>query len=198
MLDQARQLLNDEGLGLTLMELARKLNTTLGRITYHFPTRDDLFIALAQRYEEVQKISRETGSPDAYGFHVFYKRASEAMDIQYEYRCVIRYLAASSRTQGKLFKHLIVTFNENREMIEQLFRKLVSVGSLDTRILDAGNFEVVFFQFTNLFTTWVINFEIYDTNRTYTEIKQIYLKGIFFCFKPYLTKKGEAEMAQIF
>jgi len=193
-LEQARVLLNEEGLGFTLMDLARKLNTTSGRITYHFPTKDDLFIALAQKYEEVQKNSRGSGIEENFGLHGFYKRAAQAMDIQFEHRCVIRYLASSSKTQGKLFEHLTATFRENRGIIEKLFSKLVTDESLEPSILDPENFKIIFFQFTSLFTTWVINFEIYDSDRTFEEMKPIYLKGIFSCFNPYLTSKGKAEL----
>ena len=194
LLEQARVLLNEEGLGITLAELARKMNMTQGKITYHFPTKDHLFVALAQRYEDIQMSLRSAQVPGVFGLDVFCLRAAEAMDVQYDYRCVIRYIATSVRAQSELFEHSLSFYTKNREIISRVMKALIEVKSISPKILDPGIYEIVLFQFTSLFTTWVINLEIYDTDKTYQEMKPVYLKGIFACLAPFATRKGKTEL----
>jgi len=190
---QARTILNEEGFGITLADLAKRMGMTLGRITYHYPTKDLLFLSLARQYEEVLQKSRSTVIPQEYHFGSLVLRSSEAMDVQYDYRCVIRYIATSVRAQQQLFDHISGTFRKNRDRIREVIHLLVDGESLEAGILHPETFEVVLFQFTSLFTTWLINLEIYDTDVTYAEMKLVYLKGIFACFLPFLTPKGREE-----
>jgi AcrR family transcriptional regulator len=194
LLEQARVLLNEEGLGITLADLASKMNMTQGKITYHFPTKDHLFVALAQRYEDIQMSMRSGQVPGAFGLDVFCLRAAEAMDVQYDYRCVIRYIATSVKAQSAVFEHSLSFYTKNKEIISRVMKALIEVKSISPKILDPGKYEIVLFQFTSLFTTWVINLEIYDTDKTYQEMKPVYLKGIFACFNPFTTRKGKAEL----
>lgn len=194
LLEQARVLLNEEGLGITLADLASKMNMTQGKITYHFPTKDHLFVALAQRYEDIQLGMRSGQSPGVFGLDVFCLRAAEAMDVQYDYRCVIRYIATSVKSQSALFEHSLSFYQKNKEIISRIIKALIEVKSVSPKILDPAIYDIVLFQFTSLFTTWVINLEIYDTDKTYEEMKPVYLKGIFACFTPFATPKGKTEL----
>lgn len=197
LLEQARLLFNEEGLTITLSELAKKMNTTLGRITYHFPTKDDLIIALAHQYQDLQLKIRGSATGANLDFQKFIERASAVMDIQYHFRCVIKYISTSVKAQNKVFSHTESQFRNNREVIFGTFKALVNNGSLTDEILTPDNFNVVLFTFTNLFTTWVINLEIYDSDKSYEEMKPVYLNGIFSCFIPYLTDSGRSEFIQL-
>ena len=190
----ARDLLNQEGLGITLAELAKKMDSTLGRITYHFPTKDHMFVALAQLYEEMQEKSRKRSFTGEYGLDIFVYRAREAMDIQYEFRCVIRYFAASIKAHNAVFDHLSNQYSNNNKLILSVFSSLVAHGSLTERLLHPDIVPIVLFKFANLFTMWVISLEIYDSDKSYEEMKPIYLSGIFSCFIPFLTEKGNSEI----
>ena len=51
LITDARKVLNENGISLTLRELSSKMGVTIGRITNHFPTKDHLFVALSEDYE---------------------------------------------------------------------------------------------------------------------------------------------------
>ena len=137
---------------------------------------------------------RNVQVPGVFGLDVFYLRAAEAMDVQYDYRCVIRYIATSVKAQGHLFEHSSSFYKKNKEIMSRIMKVLIEVKSINPKILDPDTYEIVLFQFTSLFTTWVINLEIYDTDKTYEEMKPVYLKGIFACFKAFATRKGKTEL----
>ena len=46
------EIFNSQGLDITLNQLALELNISRGRINHYFPTKDHLFVAIAQKYEE--------------------------------------------------------------------------------------------------------------------------------------------------
>ncbi|MGL6268322.1 MAG: TetR/AcrR family transcriptional regulator, partial [Chitinophagaceae bacterium] len=51
-LDRSREIFNTKGINLTLDSIARELNITKGRITNHFPAKDNLFLAIVADYED--------------------------------------------------------------------------------------------------------------------------------------------------
>jgi AcrR family transcriptional regulator len=193
---KSREIFNEYGIHITLSNLADFLDTTLGRVTYHFPNKDLLFIAVAQDYEEKMAGLRSNRSTEELALNNFVNTYSAVMDLQYEYRCVMRYIVSSLNSTDEMTQHLQETYAQNRGHIRQIIESYVNAGSLQPRILEEQNFEVFLFQFTNLFTNWVINFELYDYNKNYAQIKPVYMKGIISVFIPFLTEKGKNELEE--
>jgi AcrR family transcriptional regulator len=190
LINQAREILNENGLELTLGKLANRLGITLGKLTYHFPTRDHLFIAISETYEARLSQLLAANSIDSPCFEMLISLSARIMDLQYEYRCAIRYVAASVNRQTELSKHISGSYKNSRTRTRQMVQALIAAGELTEKILDEPFYGSFHFCWTNLFTTWVINLEIYDNDKTYQEMKPIYLRGIFSVYKPYLTPNG--------
>ena len=195
-LNEARKVFNEEGIRLTLDQLAGKLNITKGRITNYFPNKDHIFVALSQDYDN--NFSQLLSSFDFMGEMTFQQLAevySAIMDLQYEYRSAIVFVATTSSAQIEMHSQITSSYKTNSEQMESSIRMLVNNGLVQPEILEEPNFEIFRFQIVNLFTTWVISLEIYHSGRSYSEMKPVYLKGILNCFYPYLTKKGMQQMS---
>ncbi len=197
LITSSRDFFNEYGLSFTLNNLAKNLNITLGMVTYYFPTKDHLFVAIADDYELKLSELRSKSSDQSYNLAILYRAAERVMDLQYEYRCVMHYAAAASKNQSELFSHLSDKFRNNRSMILLSVKALVANGELNEAILEEENYSIFLFCYTNLFTNWVINLEIYDTDKSYQIIKPIYLKGIFSAYQPFFTTKGLETLAKI-
>ncbi len=193
-INSAREIFNTYGIQITLAKLAELMNTTLGRLTHHFKNKDLLFIAIAQDYEMQLAELRKQKSHHQITMDTFVDRASAVMDLQYDYRCAVRYIVSSLMTRDEIKIHLQETYMNNRNNIKKLIEALVHVGMLQPRVLDDDIYEIFLFQLTNLFTNWVINLELYDVNKEYAEAKPVYLKGIVFIFLPFLTEQGKQEL----
>ena len=188
---EARMVFNDEGLHLTLDQLAGKLNLTKGRITNYFPTKDDLFVALSKDYDiRFQELTAQFGGERKVSFEWLVKVFSAVMDLQYQYRSAIIFVATTSSSQKEMHNQITKSFKTNSKQVSQSVESLLNAGLVKPVILDPKVFEVFCFQYVNLFTTWVISLEIYNSSSSYKKMKPVYLKGIFGCFYPYLTKKG--------
>lgn len=190
----SKNIFNESGIHITLSNLAQLLGTTLGRITHHFPNKDFLFIAIAREYENRLAEIRTRRTSEVLDFNVFINSVAVTMDLQYDFRCAIRYIVSSLGNQEEVKRHLVETYNNNRKSIYYVLKALADAGSLKDNILDEANYPVYLFKITNLMTTWVINLELYDTDKTYAEMKPVYIRGIMSSFIPYLTEKGLEEL----
>ena len=196
-IQKARTIFNKEGLSLTLDQLAEKLNLTKGRITNYFPTKDKLFVALSQDYDlRFQELLASFTGEREITFHWLAKVFSEIMDLQYEYRSAIIFVATTSSSQKDMHEQITQSYKTNSKGVKQTAQILVDAGLLKQELLEPENFEVFSFQHINLFTTWVISLEIYHSSRSYKKMKPVYLKGIMGTYYPYLTKRGLNQFAE--
>jgi AcrR family transcriptional regulator len=193
-IDKSRELFNEYGLQLTLAKLAELMGTTLGRITHHFKNKDLLFVAITQDYELRLNELRKNRPQGPASMDNFIKGSAHVMDLQYDFRCAMRYTVASFQHINEINSHVQTTYSSNRAFIKNTIQAYVDSGSLHPRILQDDIYEVFLFQLTNLFTNWVVNLELYDYDKTYHEVKPIYLKGIVSVFLPFLTEKGQQEV----
>jgi AcrR family transcriptional regulator len=187
----AKELFNEHGIGMTLNALSSEMEITLGMLTYHFPTKDSIFLAIAEEYERQRASQRVREYSGKFSLGAFYQIMGSAMDLQYEYRCAMRYIVSISNNRSELSNHTISRYKFNTQVIQQAVSLLVEEGELKSTILEEKNFKVFLFAFTNLTTSWLINLELYDRESTYEEMKSVYLQGIFSSFLPYCTEKGE-------
>lgn len=197
LITSSRDFFNEYGLSFTLNNLAKKLDITLGMVTYYFPTKDHLFVAIADDYELKLEEARSNYKELHYNLATIYRAAEKVMDLQYEYRCVMHYSASASKHQSELFVHLSEKFRNNRNQIQLGIKALVANGELKESILEEENYSIFLFCYTNLFTNWVINLEIYDTDKSYQIMKPVYLKGIFTAYLPYFTSKAYETMSKL-
>jgi AcrR family transcriptional regulator len=195
---EARKVYNGHGLNLTLNQLAAILNLSKGRITNYFPTKEDLFVAISKDYDEqfsnLVLNFEDQGSPS---FERLNKICSTVMDLQYEYRSAIIFVSTTNSGQKEIHDRVTESYKSNFEQVRLSILPLVDAGLVKNEILQPENFEIFSFQYVNLFTTWVISFEIYHNTKPFAVMKPVYLKGILGCFFPYLTEKGLKEFQEI-
>jgi AcrR family transcriptional regulator len=199
-LDEVSRLYNDEGLKLTLDQLARKLGLTKGRITNHFPKKEYLLLAIFQDFDHkanliYQQYQNDEALLEFSGVLAYY---SEIMDLQYRYRAAVAYLAVQPIGDPELQQHLAEQSRQNKAYLKERIAYQVRSGSIQEELLEPKTFEVFCFQLYNLFTSWVVSLQLYYKEQGYEQMKPIFLQGIMNCFVPYLTEKGKAELQEAF
>lgn len=197
-LAESRNLLNEKGLNQTMEILAKEMGLSRGRITNYFPTKDALLLNIMLDYEHrlnvvLQSFDWGKGPSLVKILEVI----SIIMDVQYEYRCAIAYIATVSRYQPELQQHIERSFSNRIEEIKLLLVTMVDQEMLQPAVLQAPDFDMFCFQYTNLLTTWVISQQLYFGNRPYTEMKPFYLKGVMALYIPYLTPKGKSAFTKL-
>ena len=191
---ESRRILNKEGVFLTLRELSKIIGITIGGITNYFPTKDHLFVGLAEIYEkEVAEISISDSVTQDPSFFTFQDFVSKIMDIQFENRSTIRFISLASQSQKTLFDQITTTWNNRKDKPFAMVRSLVDHGLLTEEILEEFPKHIFRFQFINTMTTWISSYSLYDNDKLFEEVKPIYLAGVMNVFEPYLSPKGREE-----
>lgn len=199
-LEEVSQLYNEEGLTLTLDQLARKLGLTKGRITNYFPKKEQLLLAIFREYEDkaaqlYQRYQQDEASLDLSDFLLYY---SKMMDLQYRYRFAMAYLAVQPIGEPELQQHIATRYRQNKANLKKRLSYQVRSGTLREELLEPETFELFSFQIYNLFTTWVVSLQLYYKDEGYEQMKPVFLRGIISCYTPYLTEKGKAELEEAF
>jgi AcrR family transcriptional regulator len=195
-IEQVNQIFNERGLSPTLDDLANELGLTKGRITNYFPKKEKLLHAVVDHYEKKLQLLFDSYGPESQylsleGMTKFY---SEIMDLNYEYRFAITFIAVNPLSDNELLYHIRDTYESKKKKLFERVKYLTETGQLNKELLQPEIFEVFCFQFINLSTTWVIHLELYDKALGYQHVKPVYLRGIMNCFFPYLTDKGRENM----
>ena len=71
------------------------MGTTLGRITHHLRTMDLPFVAITQDYELKLNELRKNRPQGPANMDNFITGSAHVMDLQYDFRCAMRYTDAS-------------------------------------------------------------------------------------------------------
>lgn len=198
--DTARKTFNEKGVSITLDTLAKEMGIPKGRITNHFATKEKLFLAILADYEQ-QLTQLRTTDQNSYETRTMTELVlllSTAMDLQYEYRCAILFLAVLSPGQEEMRTKIHQGKARNTQIIKIRMAGMVKQGLLEKRILNDNEYELLVFVYLNTMTQWVIYFDMYDQDRGYETMKPIYIQSIIeHVYGPYLTAKGRKQWKAI-
>jgi AcrR family transcriptional regulator len=199
-LDTARKAFNERGVNITLDNLANELNIPKGRITNHFATKDKLFLAILEDYEHGLADLR-VKLKDLYEckkLSDIITIISEVMDLQFEYRCAILFLAVLSPGQEEFRIKTRETRSMNDIVVRHRMGNMVKHGLVDARVLEEEQFQLFLFIYFNTLSQWVIYYDMYDHDKDYNKMKPVYIKSIMeHVYGPYLTSKGKKQWKEI-
>ncbi|MDY2586824.1 TetR/AcrR family transcriptional regulator [Winogradskyella aquimaris] len=189
------KLFNEKEMLLTWDEMAIELNLSRSRITNYFPKKELLILAIYYEFEKTLKKFLENHHQNAETNSLEHLKDyySDVMALLFEYRFSISYVLVNPMNDKELRSHINSTYSANKVRLYERVTKLCQMGILDERLLLDDHFDPFTFQHTNLLTTWVISYRLYDGSQDFSEMKPIYLKGILNCYLPYLTKKGQSQ-----
>ncbi|MCA0133325.1 TetR/AcrR family transcriptional regulator [Winogradskyella alexanderae] len=192
---RVNKLFNKKEMLLTWDEMAAELNLSRSIITNYFPRKELLILAIYYEFEHTLKLflknhNQNSEATSLQHLKVYY---SGVMDLLFEYRFSISYVLVNPMNDEALRSHLDSTYENNKIRLLDRIKNLVKFGIINKALLKDDNFSSFTFQHTNLLTTWVISYRLYDKNLGYKKMKPIYLKGVLDCYLPYLTSKGKFD-----
>lgn len=199
LIDNCIKVFNEKGLDITLNQLANELDISRGRISHYFPTKELLLVAVSQEYEKkLEEIiaNYQFSKPENF-LEEQIKLYSLVMDNQYQFRCAMIYAAGTSSSRSEMVNQINTRFSGSKERFKLLVKRLLEFGFLQSSVLEPTCFEIFRFKFITVFTTWIIHFEIYDKEKTYQQVKPIYLEAIASCFILYATPKAKKIIQKI-
>jgi AcrR family transcriptional regulator len=198
--DTARRIFNEKGVNLTLDNLAKEMGMPKGRITNHFATKDKLFLTILDDYEQKLEEMRNRMKEHYEGNSIedVILLLSAAMDVQYEYRCAILFLAVLSPGQVELKDRIMLGKKRNVAILKHRVNNMVEKGLLDRSALPDKAFEQMAFLYLNTMTQWVVYHDMYESDRELRSIKPVYISGIIsHVYGPFLSAKGKKQWEKV-
>ncbi len=199
-IEKARSTYNEHGIDITIGSLANKLGVPRSRISNHFPTKDSLFEAIMQEYEEeyAALLSKMAAGPKDAPLQNYVNTLWEVMDIQYKYRCSIIYLNVLSPSNHEVKEQVRISYQRNLKLIRTRIENMVEQKLLEPAVLSEPAWSSFLFVYITLLIQWVTHLDMYDDGKSYEENKTTYLRGtLTHLYVPYLTKKGKKEFDQL-
>lgn len=194
-LKTALKLFNEKGIDeVTTRDIARKLNISLGNLTYYFPAKKDLILALAQELARVvdEKLASHT-SKNQNALVDYFHQGELIFKTHFQYKFIMH----------KRYGEIISSFPEVQEFVraflkirfdswEQLNRQLVKEKLAKKELIEESHPLSYILNILALY--WHQEFLIYFPELTEDQKVKKALAVYFQAYKPYLTKKGLEEL----
>lgn len=183
-------LFNKHGIdGVKTRDIAEKAGISLGNLTYYYPTKNDIVLALCRQF--IDRVDEElVDEPAPNGLLYMYHLVKRVFLIQLEYRFILnaRYaeIVASLPEVQRHYRNVLVT---RLGYARQLYTQMVSEG-LAEKALIANTVELVYMvNIIGLF--WQQELAIYSPEMVDEEKVEYALAVLFQAYRPYLTAKGK-------
>lgn len=197
-LKAALELYNKKGLeNVTMRDIAKKIGISSGNLTYHFPTRNDIVYALMERLlADIDKALSVPLEPAKSPLTTVYHQCRIIVEKQLDYEFLFnkRYgeMITSLPEMQKLLQEVLVKrFGQWMQLNDQLVKLELAIPSLkkDTH----AHSHVL--NIVGLY--WHQEAAIYHPAMSKEQKIDYALALIFQLYKPYMTKKGMAELTPL-
>jgi len=196
-LDRALDLFNRQGIeGVGIRELARELELSPGNLTYHFPKKEDIIVAIAARLSALNSQTLQRSPPPA-DLKQFLEMFRVIFGNHYQYRCLLlsivhlteHYPAMAERYRAvqvvrigffrKILLHLQAKGFFRADVSEIEVERMAAYCSL------IGRF-------------WLSEYWVSYRHRPLEQMIEHYLNLLAGVFLPYVTRRGRRDLATFF
>lgn len=193
-LDTARRLFNSQGLHrVGVREVARAADMSVGNLAYHFPTKDDLVVAIVSELHALNQRMIFAALPEDFSLVVLYRAATVAMSNMLDYRFVIlSYVDAvtASPTLRTLEEGLA---KKRRQRHADMLEALIRCGHLDWRV--RARSDVIYEQSMLISSGWLAAAAIRGMDED-VAVRHFAKLGCAL-LEPHCTPRGKRQLRQI-
>lgn len=190
-LQKALQLFNERGLArVKSRDISDALNISVGNLTYHFATQNDIVLALwKQLTEEVEKTVRERSQPGKDDLlTAMYDTISAVFEVQIRYSFLFIHRHAILEAIPALMEHYQNDLRARFAFSKDHYVQMVEKGLLRVSILDEINGFL--YRINVIGATWLQEISLYHPEFTDQEKVDLGIAVLFSAYRPYLTEAG--------
>lgn len=191
----ALKLFNEKGIDkVKTRDIAKATNISLGNLTYYFPTKSDIVLALTEEVVGTinEALSRIETGKDNSSLVLYYQEVHVIFAAQLKYKFLF-----------KRYGDIITSFPKIQKMLQELLKgrfrywdhlniRMYEEGLVTKELVEDGNSQSYLINILALF--WHQEFAIYFPGLKAEEKITKALAIYFQSYKPYLTTKGRGEL----
>jgi AcrR family transcriptional regulator len=191
-LEVALQLFNKKGIdSVTTRDIAKELKISLGNLTYYFPSKMDIVLALAKQLAVAvdEALAINSSKPAENILIQYFSQIETIFTTQFRYQFIVhkRYgeiISSFPEVQKFVQEFLKIRFDSWEQLNKQLVKEKFAKSSL------SEDSQAHSYILNILALYWHQEFLIYSPDLTDKQKVQKALSIFFQSYKPYLTQKG--------
>lgn len=192
-LDRALDLFNRRGLeGVGMRELARELELSPGNLTYHFPKKEDILVALSARLSDLNSQTLRASPPPA-DIKQFLEMFRVIFRNHYRYRCLVLSLVHLNEHYPMMAERYRATQAVRGEFFQEILSHLRAAGYLKPEVTPA-EIERLAASCALIGRFWLSDYWVTYRRRPVAEMIARYLDLLAGAFLPYVTPKGRQDL----
>ncbi|MCF8239730.1 MAG: TetR/AcrR family transcriptional regulator [Saprospiraceae bacterium] len=192
-LDKALDLFNQSGMYKTgVREIARSLEISPGNLSYHFARKEDLLIALLERYGETNDALYAAYFDGEPGLGRYLELISTLLENAYSHRGAFLGLDELRAVIGAEYDYRVVE-EKRRSFLDHILTKLEGVGDLNFDEMDKA-FMIDFIAFFQ--RCWIMEAMISYAHLDKTQIISRYMRFVAMQFAQIATLKGQRVLGR--
>ena len=195
-LDTAIQLFNKKGIEkISTYDIALKLGISQGNLTYHFPAKSDMIIALTENMIKEIKSNIPLHASSDFTIAFFYQSVRQIFRIHIKYRFLLMSWGSIISSIKKLKRYMLVNYEADKKLALNGLLLLEKNGYLKPQLKK----DYLMFMYTSnlLGHYWIQDAAIYHSNKSQNEIIDHYIQIYFRQFIPFLTEKGKKDLISV-
>jgi AcrR family transcriptional regulator len=188
----ALRLFNEKGFDLvTTRDIAKELKISLGNLTYYFPSKMDIVLALAQELTMSVELALAPNSKKKTKNTLsdYFSQIETIFTTQFKYQFIVQKRYGEIISAFPEVQNFVQDFLKTRfDSWEQLNKQLIKEKFAKSSLVEDSNAHSYILNILALY--WQQEFLIYSPNLTDKQKVQKALSIYFHAYKPYFTKKG--------
>lgn len=193
-LAQALKMFNEQGIEYVgVREIAKELNLRVGNITYYFPTKDDLVLAITQELAEANNKVLET--VETLTMAQFLNMYVETFTNHYRYRCLFISFVHLLEQNPKIEQLYLPNQERRYKTIKRNLTYLRQNGFLEKQ-LDEHTVDFLVSAISLMVRFWLSEARIRFRDQGKKVLFKHYLELFARLMLPYATKEGKKEIQQ--
>ena len=192
--DRALELFNEQGIErVGMRELARDLALAPGNLTYHFPRKQDLILAIGARFtaDNSALLARQGEAPT---LTQFFELLRPIFSNQYRYRCLSLSIVNVLDTYPTLAPHYHASQTFRRTQLVQWLHQLQATGGLRSD-LTARELDWLVSYCAMFGRTWMLEYWVFRREHPSEQVIAGSLSVLATAFAPYASTTGQRELA---
>jgi len=187
-LDSSLALLNQKGMdNVGQRDIAEDLNISLGNLTYHFPKKRDIHLALYERYLDEMTRYAQVATDEKIDLFILEQAIVDLFELLYAHRFMVFDLVPFLRNNPDLSEHYIAYTKQRRSMFLNMVDQLIlnDIMQEEQQKYQYSTLHNLLFIFcaNYLSTIEIFNIPLLDARRKFRQ-------HILYSFYPYLSETG--------
>jgi AcrR family transcriptional regulator len=196
-LTKALELFNLHGIStVSSRTISEELGISYGNLTYHFPKKDDIILALyLNMQEEIDelfvKIRQEIMQLD-----FMLRNLRVLLEVFHKYKFIFLGFARMNRKFEEIRQHAIRQNERRKNLLNEIAAFLIQIGYLKEEKMP-GHYEMVIHGLLVIFNSWIADAEFFYHGPKEKKI-DYYLEMFYAMVRPSLTKEGLKAFNEVY